>query len=244
MQAIFYNGPLVETHIGDMVNEIYRHRIYEPVIAAAKYQLTNPDISLYEMTRELTIVDAGANIGITTAYFAGHAKRVISLEPCDDHRECLTAMVYENKLRNVEILPCALWSESGTATLHHADNPTAHSLINWNTGSKSSETTITMTLADLMTEHNIDTIDILKMDVEGAESEIIVSDGFMAIAPRIRFVIGEWHSWTKYSQETIRRALNDAGYRAAWLQLGTDKPNIFLAWRSGEREPNYGQVVR
>jgi len=190
--------------------------------------------------KPLVIVDAGSNIGITAVYFADYADKVYALEPCKDHYDCIrNTLELNEQWQDVFPMKVALWDKDGTYNLHHSSNPTAHSLLDNGIGGPIEEVT-TVTLSTLMRMKEIDTIDLLKLDVEGAESEILRGESFKSVAHRIRYIIGEWHSWTMLSQEALRRELVSAGYEAAWLGLGNGAPTIFVAWRQGEIAPVYG----
>ena len=47
--------------------------------------------------KDLTIVDIGANIGLTSYYFKDYAKIVYAVEPAKKHFDCIQKMVEYNK---------------------------------------------------------------------------------------------------------------------------------------------------
>jgi FkbM family methyltransferase len=259
MRAIYFNEPLIDAHIHDIIQEVYVARVYDAVIEAAKWQVVEVndddvvpgDTIGHETggkfvgsrpTRHLTIVDAGANIGLTTMYFAAHAEKVVAVEPCAAHYVCLCRMVEANGLTNVVTSNLALADKCADVVLHHYGNQTCNSLIATSEELPSSEFVRAVSIDELMLRVcQLNRIDILKLDVEGSESDIIRSAGFRDAAPSIRYIIGEWHENTMLSKNAFRRELIANGYVAGWLSMGDGNANIFVAWREGEREPMYNR---
>jgi len=83
MNAIFYND-WESSFIPDILKEIYTDKIYAPYFLGKK---------------DLTILDLGANIGLTTTYFSQFGK-VYSVEPAKETFEVLkhTIEFYSYKL--------------------------------------------------------------------------------------------------------------------------------------------------
>jgi FkbM family methyltransferase len=128
----------------------------------------------------MTFVDAGANEGLYTLFGArrvGPQGRVLSVEPSTREFERLKSNVAANRLGNVLLVRAALSDRVGTAMLQVAEN--RHSGQN-TLGSfayaiqlyEQSETDV-IPLDVLCKRHGIDRIDVLKMDVEGAELSIL-----------------------------------------------------------------------
>jgi FkbM family methyltransferase len=112
------------------------------------------------------IVDAGAYIGDTSAYFLSRfpASRIIALEPNTDSFP-LASRNLEPYGKQVSLLPAALWSE--TTTVCFAGSQTGAAI------SASGSEVPTITMPALMEEFGLDFIDLLKLDIEGAEAQVI-----------------------------------------------------------------------
>src|ERR1700738_1515043 len=110
MRALYFNGDYANSHIADIIKEIYVDGFYNHILEGKK---------------DLTIVDIGANIGLTAQYFADYARLVVAVEPCKKHFECL----YRNtEGLNVLTYHAAITPERCTMKLYHNANVTGHSL--------------------------------------------------------------------------------------------------------------------
>lgn len=122
-----------------------------------------------------TIIDAGAHRGEWTRAMLRRIEasrpRVYLIEPASVNLEHLRAL--ESDL--VTVLPCALSDRVGSASLHTSDvAPYLPSLFERRIDHEpvrmtGSERVPTVTVDSLMDEQGLDRIDLLKMDIEGAE---------------------------------------------------------------------------
>ncbi|HJW24124.1 MAG TPA: FkbM family methyltransferase [Rhodocyclaceae bacterium] len=122
------------------------------------------------------IVDAGANVGLASIYFANRFPdaRVIAIEPEASNFEVLQKNVLP--YGNIVPLRAALWHENRRINL--VDPALGH----WGFMTQAGEGEASlgrmldqvqgMTIDRIMADHGIDHIDILKIDVEGAEREV------------------------------------------------------------------------
>ena len=124
------------------------------------------------------IIDAGAHIGMSTLYFAKQfpTAKIIAIEPNPITRELLETNIWENRLEDrVEVLAAALSDQAGSAQLHHLiaaewqlnANLTATA---WNDAPLTHSTQVeTITLSSLLDQP----VDLLKLDIEGAELTVL-----------------------------------------------------------------------
>ena len=112
------------------------------------------------------IVDAGAYIGDTSAYFLSRfpAARVIALEP---NEESFTLALQNLKPYGdrVSLLQAALWTEVTTVRFGGVQTGAAIGL--------SGHEVATIDSASLMDKYGFNSIDLLKLDIEGAEYQVI-----------------------------------------------------------------------
>jgi FkbM family methyltransferase len=145
--------------------------------------------------KDMTILDIGANIGVTVQHFRNFAKKVYAVEPSTEHFNALKKNKEFNKWDNVEIFKAAIADRDGEMTLRLFDqNRTCHSLVfGEQPGRSDAETVKTYAFDTFFKENNIDEVDFCKFDVEGAEDLILRSPGFEKIASKIKAIEIEFH---------------------------------------------------
>jgi len=126
------------------------------------------------------IVDAGANIGMASLYFATKypQARIIAIEPETSN----FAMLAQNVRAYPNILPihAALWKsdgEIGVSTPGSFENPL--SKVGFVVREDQGVPVRAITVRTLMREMGIQWIDILKVDIEGAEKEVFEACDWM-----------------------------------------------------------------
>jgi FkbM family methyltransferase len=159
------------------------------------------------------IVDAGANVGIATLWLLGRYPdaTIHAFEPGSGNHRLLA--------RNLEPYPrvfayrSALGSRDGevdlTLSQHgamHSTSVTAEARI---AGART-ERVRCRTLAGFMAEHAIEKIDFLKLDVEGAELEVV--EGLGDRIADVRAIVGEVHE-RMVDPDAFYARLEAAGYR-------------------------------
>ena len=121
------------------------------------------------------IVDAGANCGATTAYFARHYPHatIHSFEPGSEARAILERNTAAEP--NVEVHPFGLHSRDQTVPLYRRALDTGFSSVFSRSAIDESEVVELKAAGPWMLANGIDRIDVLKVDVEGCEVEVLQS---------------------------------------------------------------------
>jgi FkbM family methyltransferase len=158
-----------------------------------------------ERRKDLIVLDLGANVGFFTQYARKFAKRVIAVEPSNETFMFLERAKTENNWQNVDVVNAAISDETrDEITLFHNENNTTMRSLNPNVSHGSSaETVKTLSLADLFKKYKIAHVDFVKMDVEGAELDIIKSWGFKSVLPMIDNIELEIHFPGAYEDEIL-----------------------------------------
>lgn len=198
-KAIFYRD-FANSYIPQILEEVYIKQVYKPYVLGRK---------------DLVVVDIGANIGLTAQYFSDYAKRVIAVEPSKQHQETIETLITFNDIKNIEIAPYAISGENGEMKFYHPENVTMFSMENV-MGATDYEMVKTITMDKFMDLYKLEYIDILKLDCEGSESRVICSEGFKKVAPKIKAILGEWHSWDSQSKDGFMNSMRDLGYEFKW----------------------------
>jgi FkbM family methyltransferase len=124
-----------------------------------------------------TIVDAGANIGAFSLYAARAAtgSRIVALEPFPDTRARLEAHVERNGL--ADRVACRPWALARADATRHMDGSnvpsTSRGMLGDDSPGGGGVPIEAITLATLWDREGIDRAHLLKMDIEGAEHEVI-----------------------------------------------------------------------
>jgi FkbM family methyltransferase len=121
-------------------------------------------------------VDVGGNKGdfaLLAARLMGGAGRVLCFEPEPDNVHWIERSAKRNQFA-IEVVPVALADKPGTATLHLGEKSGWHSLLATDGVAITGELEIvTERLDDALAERGIDQVDVIKIDVEGAENAVL-----------------------------------------------------------------------
>ncbi len=182
-----------------------------------------------------TVVDAGANVGAFTLFAAVHAAqgRVIALEPNGSLVRELVRNIGLNSLTNVEVVQAALSATDGTAVLWHAQTGSGNdSLIRGN--SQEGEKVTTLSFPRLMELYQLDRVDFLKVDIEGAEWEIFSEAPWLGRVKRIALEVHGEHGDAQF----LRSRLRSAGFRVFASPAALDGSLIYAVRESGGGFPD------
>jgi len=182
-----------------------------------------------EIQRDSIVLDIGANMGDFTIMAAAQCPlgHVYAIEPISEYIAVLETNKALNRLSNIEIIHVALGDHQGEIKLAvEGSQSTAH----FDSAAKT-ETVRLTTLPQLMRDHGIERIDLLKMDCEGAEWDILPAA--LEVLPRIRQICMEYHPARGWTAEKLAAMLRESGYQV-WY---TDSPWNGAMWaRRTERE--------
>jgi FkbM family methyltransferase len=175
----------------------------------------------------MTVFDVGANVGELTMLFSrfvGASGSVHAFEPTGRGFERLESVCRAAALRNVRLNRLALAEEEGPVSLHVYDDE----YLSWTTRAvrpledygihvkPPSVEEVPATTVDLYCERNgVAQIDLLKVDVEGAEFQVLVGARRMLDERRVRCVTFEFGQTTfdmGNSPDRIEAYMREVGY--------------------------------
>jgi len=220
LREIVVDGISIAVDLADnSVSEpMIRDREYEPEVTRVLRSLIEPG---------MTVVDIGANIGYFTALCAtivGKSGRVIAVEPNSENCRLILKTIEINRLHNVELLPVAFAENNSWSYFvnHLGSNgslaaPEAGDIIGgWG------QIVPLLRGDDLISG----SIDVIKLDVEGAEARVV--RGMADIIERCRPIIV-----TEVSEEMLRRVSECT--LADYLGWFTERNySLFLISKSGD----------
>jgi FkbM family methyltransferase len=159
-------------------------------VAAFEHVFINNEYGFSLTQDPKVIVDAGANVGMSAAYFSLNypGAKIIAIEPEPGNFSVL--------LKNAELFQSivpkniALWNQDGEVSIQHTPAGSWGTRV---TAQKATASTRvrSMKLNTLLKEFHIEHIDLLKVDVEGAECEIF-EDAALWMR-RVKVVCAELH---------------------------------------------------
>jgi FkbM family methyltransferase len=168
--------------------------------------------------------DIGANNGFISllgSQKVGAQGYVYAFEPLPYNVEKLQKVVAHNKVKNCNIIPVAVSSESGIAELYYSDDKATATptLMNGQGGMKVNVRTIT--LDSFIRDHRQP--DLIKLDVEGAEALVLEGASALLSGDRAPDWVIEVHS--EECNKKVRKLLDSSGYSI--LKLESVRPKSY-----------------
>jgi FkbM family methyltransferase len=170
-RAIGREGPAVAVRLPEIGQPLWVRRgtadaaTFDEIFLGREYDLSLPDFS------PVHIMDLGANVGYTSVGFAARwpQARILAVEPSAAN----LAQLRRNTAAwpQITVLQAAVWPHPARVRIANPEGDTNSYRMDEATGPEGSEIP-GCTVAQLMVRQGWRRIDLLKMDVEGAEAEI------------------------------------------------------------------------
>ena len=147
-----------------------------------------------------TIIDLGANIGLTSLYFGSHypSSKLFAVEPNPDTYEILTSNLKQLiEVGRCRTLKVAVWGDEKTLVAD-SSRPTGHySAFATKEASKEGGEAIIngLPIQKIISSSGFHRIDLLKVDIEGAEVELFKGD--LGWLRRVRTIAIEFHNGSR-----------------------------------------------
>jgi FkbM family methyltransferase len=159
------------------------------------------------------VYDIGANVGyvsLSLAKLVGVRGRVIAFEPVPRNVDLLRRNVEDNELTNVQLLAVAASDKYGEAVIRVAENPSTASLV-WHRDNPAALGVVIKTVAidDLVGGGDVPEPTFVKIDVEGAEGQVL--RGMHRTVAKARPVL--FIECSDAGRETTWPLLSKLGYR-------------------------------
>ena len=155
--------------------------IYGQVFKFGEYQSVVDIINKDAKKKIEYIVDAGANIGCSSLFFKKNFPdaKVISIEPQKGNFEALERNININNYTDITPIQAGLWKDNSNLEINtdfRDGREHSFSLKPSKTQTKITESVKGITIQDLLIQYKIPYIDILKIDIEGAEKYLFESE--------------------------------------------------------------------
>lgn len=191
-----FTAPL-PNDLPSVTDDVYGRRVYSP-----------PG---FEVRAGYVVVDIGANIGAFSIYAAKHAAQVHAVEPTPENAAALRGNVDRAGLSNVTTHEVAIADQEGTVRLYLTGTNGSNLLFDHGIEGKYAEyvEVPSTTLRAFLDEQEIATVDLLKIDCEGAEGLLLPT----APLDRVRRIALEYHDNVSPLDHTeIAELLKAAGF--------------------------------
>jgi FkbM family methyltransferase len=216
-------------HQGGSTGVFVQREYYEPLLEFCGHLIRRGDV----------IVDCGANQGIYTCAFAkltGRTGKVIAFEPQTYAIDVLDNNIQINGFTNVVVIPTAVSDHAGSAVLDVSKGAVSASIVR-DYGRQGAITVPTVTIDDTIETLNLTQIDILKMDIEGAE--LVALGGCERLLTRFKPIIileatPSDPSWRKIVALLIDQhgyqsfLFDDEGFLKLVANVTEDHPNVIF----------------
>jgi FkbM family methyltransferase len=188
-----------------------------------------------------TILDIGGHFGyfaIFAANNSAHGSRIVTVEPSSRNLAVLRTNIAAAGLSQITPVHGAVADEAGTLDLHvskaHNCSLYAEHTQSLAPGAATTTERVTVhTLADVMAQHSLSNVDVMKLDCEGAEYPIIANTPRDVLA-RIGVIMMEFHD-TKDPERTgltIKNQLESKGFHVVLFRHLPTAMNL-----------NYGKII-
>ncbi|HUP39047.1 MAG TPA: FkbM family methyltransferase [Vicinamibacterales bacterium] len=210
-----------------------RSLLFDPTYAPFFNEDDVMDVLAARMRAEDVVFDIGAYHGVWAVLLARHAREVVAFEPNPDTFAVLLETIAVNRARNISASPIAIGGESGTTDF-------------WGTGSgaslrpgqhRSPRNRVRVETLDSFVDQGAPHPDVIKIDVEGAEHQVLAGAG--RSLPRARLVCIEVHfgELPKFGADyaMLSALMADAGFveimRSQPARLGAeDATRMHVIW--------------
>ncbi len=162
---IRYSGAKLRLNIGDFVQYyIFMDGAYEPEWLDF----------IAPLSENKVFFDVGANVGNYALSLHTRAKMIYAFEPSEGNMAYLRENIASNKIENIETVRKAVSSEDGKRVKIYFSPDAGGSNSLYDKFDGRHEIVETVTLDTFCRTRNIEQVDIIKMDVEGAEFDALI----------------------------------------------------------------------
>ena len=161
------------------------------------------------------IIDCGSNIGMSILYFKMlyPNSRIVAFEPLEETYFCLNENVKNNHLNSIVTHNVALSNRKGTIDLYYDKENTG--CLRTSTKQERMPKQRRSVAVTLLSKHIDEDVDFLKIDIEGAELEVLEEVNSAGKLGYIKQMVIEYHHHVLRESDVfskILRLLEDAGF--------------------------------
>jgi FkbM family methyltransferase len=170
------------------------------------------------------IIDGGANIGCASVYFSIRFPKaeIIAIEPEPENYKLLEQNI--DIYKNIQAIQAALWNKNENLSLLNPEGGAAEFMFE--NKMEGGDLVNGLTIQSLLDLKNWDYVDIVKLDIEGAEKEVFSGENLYWLK-KTKLLIIELHDrYKKDCTKTVFKALDNFNYDAYFHH-----ENIFIFFK-------------
>lgn len=181
--------------------------------------------------KEPIILDCGANVGVSILRYKQMypSAKIIAFEPDAKIFECLKKNINSNGFSDVELVQKAVWINNDGVNFgsEGADGGSVYY-------SKNKNVVPSIRLKDMLS--SMKKVDLLKIDIEGAETDVLIDCG--EELKKVKYLFVEYHSMTNQSQrlDELLKVLHDNSFRYYIHSIGAIHKKPFVEIEPGEMD--------
>ncbi|MBN2256896.1 MAG: FkbM family methyltransferase [Anaerolineaceae bacterium] len=171
-----------------------------------------------ESRDEWTVVDIGAAIGEFCIYIAAAhpTSRIFAYEPFLDSVRLLKENLAINGIKNVIVHPLAVWNSMTTLTLDLSQSEPLKITSTYTDGMGGDHQRVqAVSLADVLKINHLESVDLMKMDCEGAEFDILLGSDTKTVKAFKRIVMEYHEEAGERHHSRLVSALEQMGYHVS-----------------------------
>lgn len=225
-QIIKFNGRNFKVELRDqadksIVAEIFQLREYrgaEEIIKTAKFP----------------IIDAGAQAGFFVLYCRAlnPEVKIYAVEPEANNAKALARHLKTNRIKDVKVMQQALGGQTEQREFYISKDTHNHSLIGLNEEDLAGKKVISsISLTDFLRKNKLNKISLLKMDIEGAEYEVLSNlppEGWQ----KISVILLEYHDLKEHNHRELENLIRQNGFRLEVFPSHFDKKLGYMIARN------------
>ena len=171
--------------------------------------------------KDKVIIDCGANVGLFAIHVLPYVQKIVCVEPTPGHmaiqktllKSAASMMFLQTKIIHEE---AALNSYTGKAKFRTEPiNTTMNTLVD----RPDSYEVDCITLADLCAKHQLTKVDLVKVDIEGSETQAITVETVADVSSIVNKFLLETHPRTREVQDYFIGIFKEAGYQAEYVDF-------------------------
>ncbi|MCF6132670.1 FkbM family methyltransferase [Flavobacterium wongokense] len=186
--------------------QIYQYEEYKPLVETFQKHFPND--------KKLNIIDAGSNIGLTSVYLSKFFpnSNFITVEPDSSNYESINFNLNSNGIENVSKIKGGLWSRNTNLKIVNDFRDQKDWSIRVEETNEDGDLKA-FSIQHLMKENRFETIDVLKIDIEGSEKEVFTgSYADVSFLAQTKCIAIEIHDEFD-CREAINQILKDYNFR-------------------------------